>query len=204
MKKKLLYVLFITGCTNTNKPGEEKYDIGAKDIASTVVGFESDYAKVWVTDSTGIGKIDRVEIKFQPYISFSDFKVDKTSHSIKAPLQISKESDLWEFRTRIRNGYDAPVNFAGHYCFIMWGCGSSCQLSVIVDAHTGKIYKGPDASIGYDYKNDSRLMIANPPSKESGWVKQGHYNVDCNFCHPAVYVWNETLKTFEERKPGYE
>lgn len=168
-----------------------------------VIGFENELVTVWVTDSSAVGKIENVEIRFDPYITFADFKTNNNTFE-KAPLQLSQQSKFWQFRTRIRDGYKEAVNFSGHYCFIKWGCGSPCQSAVIVDARTGIIYEAPFSAYGYDFKADSRLLIVNPPPKESEWVKPGHYYAVCASCYPLVYLWDEESKRFTERKPGYE
>ena len=114
---------------------------------------------------------------------------------------------FWIFRTRIRQGYDT-VNFAGKYCFVQWGCGSSCQLSAIIDAATGKIYAGPDASMGYEFRIDSRMIVVNPPNKYSDddpyHSDSSFYRSDCIYCQPLIYIWNEEQKMFEERKAEYK
>ena len=54
-------------------------------------------------------------------------------------------------------------NFAGTYTVVMWGCGSGCQSSVIVDAKTGKIYSpGLGTERGLCFRMDSSLIIADP------------------------------------------
>jgi len=55
------------------------------------------------------------------------------------------------------------VNFAGHYVFVEWSCGTNCQQSAVVDAITGRVYPGPEGTHGYSFKTDSRLLITNPP-----------------------------------------
>lgn len=36
------------------------------------------------------------------------------------------------------------INFSGHYLFVRRGCGSSCQLGLIVDLASGKAYRPPE------------------------------------------------------------
>lgn len=196
--KRVLLVLFIASCNNP---------VVKQDVKSTgagkIVGFESEQVTVWVNDSNAVDKIIEAEIKFEPYISFADYIVDDKFAESRAALKLNQDNDFWSFRTRLRDGYKDSVNFAGNYCFVDWGCGSGCQQSAVIDARTGIIYKGPDASLGYDFKTDSRLLIVNPPSKSDEWAKSGHYFANCEYCHPLVYIWNEAAKTFEEKKSGY-
>lgn len=78
------------------------------------------------------------------------------------------------------------LNFAGHYCFAYWGCGSSCQSAAVVDVKTGLIYDGPTASGGYEFRSTSRLVIVNP----------GESTSDCAMCATEYWVWNDSGKKF--------
>lgn len=130
--------------------------------------------------------------------TFSQYKVPLyTGH--KASLRI-KGNDLAErYRTRIRNTYNSKepknefgevmgLNFAGHYCFVYWGCGSPCQESAIVDLKTGLIYRGPDASLGFKYNRSSRLVVINP----------GYTTDDCAFCKQQYWILEERTKKFKQ------
>jgi len=90
----------------------------------------------------------------------------------------------WErtFRTVIREGAREPVNFAGHFRIVTWGCGAACESFVIVDELNGQIVDPPfraismldgnlkDIFTGLDYKANSSLLIASgcPGEKECG------------------------------------
>ncbi len=76
-----------------------------------------------------------------------------------APLKLSKSSDFWQFRTRIREGYQEPANFAGHYVLVWWGCGTDCYSGVVIDKLTGRIYSLPTSDLGYEYELESKLLV---------------------------------------------
>jgi hypothetical protein len=42
----------------------------------------------------------------------------------------------------IRNGAASDVEFAGHYTVPRWGCGTDCNVFVIVDSISGRVYDG--------------------------------------------------------------
>lgn len=80
------------------------------------------------------------------------------------------------FRTNLREAAKKPPNFAGHYSFTYWGCGTRCVGGAIVDLQTGSVFPLPLAGKGtgeeywifcvslYDkggveHHLDSRLMI---------------------------------------------
>lgn len=132
-------------------------------------------------------------LKFEPGVSFSDFKVKVEKAKVKPNL---KSNVLGRrFRSVIRREYENTESlFAGHYTLASWGCGSPCQASVIIDRRTGKIYDSPTASVGFDFQKDSRMLIVNPPDSLN------YYNKDCIYCKPEVYILNENTKKFELRQ----
>ena len=139
-------------------------------------------------------KIREVLIKFEPYIAFDDYKVNV--ENVKAKLQLNSHELGKQFRTAIRECYNNSENlFAGHYTLATWGCGSPCQMNVLIDRRTGKIYDAPDSSVGSDYKKDSRMLIINPPEEEN------YYYNDCIFCKPEIYILDEKTKKFEKKEP---
>jgi|GEM_PF-1150890 len=135
-----------------------------------------------------------VMLKFKPYITFDDVPARLESLAKRAAIRYSSHMLAQQFRTVITEKYnEEKLNFGGHYCFAYWGCGSNCQLSVLVDLKTGIVYEGPVSGSGYVFRKGSRLLIANPPDSA------GFYNRH-NRDEPRVYVWNENLKVFEERQ----
>ncbi|MBF6640298.1 hypothetical protein IVB69_02275 [Flavobacterium sp. J49] len=133
-------------------------------------------------------------IKFEPSFSFSDFKVKVEKAKVKPDLR-SHELGR-KFRTRIKEEYENTESlFAGHYTLATWGCGSPCQMSVLIDRRTGKIYDAPTSSLGYKFQKDSRMLIVNPPDS------LGYYIKDCPYCKPEIYILNEKTKKFELKQP---
>jgi hypothetical protein len=110
------------------------------------------------------------------------------------------------FRTAIRDTYygkdyikkwdPTGLNFAGHYCFVSWGCGSPCQSAAIVDLKTGIVYDAPSASYGYKFKRNSRLVIINPDKV----VVDGKVDTTCVGCISEYWLWNERTKKFVKVK----
>lgn len=172
-----------------------------KSISKKAVFYDEIYNEDGIIiygDSTiDMNKISNIGKKFEPYISFNDFKVE-IENGKKAVLDLNSNELGQEYRTMIRNDYkNKETLFAGHYTFAGWGCGSPCQMSVIIDNRTGKIYDSPTASKGYDYKINSRMLIINPPDS------LGYYD-NCGYCIPEIYILNEKTKKFEQKKPTIE
>jgi hypothetical protein len=79
------------------------------------------------------------------------------------------------FQTRLREAGKQLPNFAGHYNFVLWGCGANCVSGAIVDLQTGEALLSPFASKTggphwnvcqsafsspvADFRIDSRLLV---------------------------------------------
>ncbi|MCF6142368.1 hypothetical protein L1S34_13810 [Flavobacterium sp. K77] len=176
--------------SDTFKSGEKKAEI--RPVIDTILNEGS----VIIYGDTTIqkDKIKEVLIKFEPYITFDDFKV--SIENVKAKLDLNSHDLGKQFRTAIRESYNDNENlFAGHYIFATWGCGSPCQMNVLIDRRTGKIYDAPDSSVGSEFKKDSRMLIINPPEEGN------YYYNGCIYCKPEIYILNEITKKFEKKEP---
>lgn len=71
---------------------------------------------------------------------FADYPVTKIYRGAPAKPILSKEQR--GFRTRIREGAKAEVQFAGHYTVVGIGCGTSCSFFYVVDSISGKVFNG--------------------------------------------------------------
>ncbi|HYL74543.1 MAG TPA: hypothetical protein VEU96_10080 [Bryobacteraceae bacterium] len=106
---------------------------------------------------------------------FENYPVSELWHGTTAPLKLSTRSERM-FRTNLTNATKEPPNFASHYRFTFWGCGSLCGAGAVVDLQSGLVYPPPleangngwehwiispaffDGS-GVDFRPDSRLVI---------------------------------------------
>ena len=101
------------------------------------------------------------------------------------------------YRTRISKEYKQNgVNFAGHYSFAYWGCGSPCTGCAIVDVKTGEVYLGPDSGFGYDFVKESKLLIVNPKDT----VSNSGQNLWDVVYQEEIWVWREKTKEFIKLK----
>lgn len=144
--------------------------------------------------------IGAVKLSFAQTRSFDNYKV-KIFKGKPARLKIKGNVLAERYKTAIFNSYyndpyirkfhgKGGLNFAGHYCFVYWGCGSDCQHGAIVDLQTGNVYDGPTAARQFEYKRWSRLLIVNRPGDKS----------DCAFCQPEYWILNEETKRFVKIK----
>ena len=196
-------LILLLSCTEKNKESislEKKSDTTKsyqkKEKIKPVLDTILNEGSVIIYGDTTIqkDKIREVLVKFEPYITFDDFKVDV--ENVKAKLDLNSHELGRQFRTAIRECYNDSENlFAGHYTLATWGCGSPCQMNVLIDRRTGKIYDAPDSSVGSEYKKDSRMLIINPPEEGN------YYYNGCLYCKPEIYILNETTKKFEKKEP---
>lgn len=99
-----------------------------------------------------------------PSHSFGDYSV-AVYHGSAAKPNFRSKAGSERFKTRIREGIDAGVNFAGHYAIVVFGCGAGCSLGFLVDVKSGRIFDFPlggekNYSLSLDYRKNSRLLNA--------------------------------------------
>lgn len=100
------------------------------------------------------------------------------------------------FYTVITEQASEGPNFAGHFTYVGWGCGTDCAGFAIVEAITGKIvsYMPVDEDgNSYSYKIDSRLLILNP--KENYEEHKGK-TMD-ELIKEDIYGYHSTRKYYE-------
>lgn len=103
--------------------------------------------------------------------AFEQYRV-KVSTASPQPIKFRGNPEARMFRTRLRQANRGGVNFAGHYIFASWGCGTSCLYGAIIDTRTGNVYfpkelAGMSFGAGdieipeepLQYRKDSRLFI---------------------------------------------
>lgn len=107
-----------------------------------------------------------------------------------APV-LEKSNPAHRFRTVIREGANAPPDFAGHLRVVTWGCGSPCLSLALVDRKSGKVWLMADkaAALGFEHHADSRLLVADPPSLTAEGWPPGVESIS--------YVWNEATQSLD-------
>ncbi len=111
----------------------------------------------------------------QPLPRFEGYPANNIFKNEPAPVDLASNPKASQFRTRLQASAKEGPNFAGHYTFIDWGCGTGCTSFAIVDAKTGGVLflsgevnfpwlsDEPATMEKYDisYRIDSRLLIIN-------------------------------------------
>ncbi|HEV2762078.1 MAG TPA: hypothetical protein VGV38_03705, partial [Pyrinomonadaceae bacterium] len=100
---------------------------------------------------------------------FEDYPVKEVYRGRPARVRLdSRQARM--FRTRLREGARRGPNFAGRYAFVLWGCGTGCAQSGVVDLKTGRVSFPPVEYhdifvVGDEFQSrrylrlDSRLLI---------------------------------------------
>ena len=80
---------------------------------------------------------------------------------------LSEIKDLPEdIKERIKKDYQMDgQNFNCHYKIVSWGCGTSCQIIIVIDVLNGNLVKKFTCSLGSHFDLMSRLLILNPPNE---------------------------------------
>lgn len=117
--------------------------------------------------------------------TFEQYKV-AVSNTKPKPIKFSGNANARMFRTRLGQALNGGVNFAGHFIFATWGCGTSCVQGAIIDTKTGIVYFPEEIGVmtfGYlddndeplEYKKDSKLFILRGTSGENDNSEEGTY-----------------------------
>ena len=127
---------------------------------------------------------------------FEDYPSLEAFSGQPAPVVLASARYGRTYRTRLQEGAGSGPNFAGGFTVVSWGCGSSCQVSVVIDARTGVLsQQAVRTTNGLEFRRDSRLLVADP-------VHPGDPPLDrCAACGvPAAYEW--TGARFQPVGPG--
>jgi hypothetical protein len=74
---------------------------------------------------------------------WEDFRITTDLwHGPNAPLKLLRPDEQM-FRTQLLNGAKERSNFAGHYRFAGWACGSACAAGAFIDLESGEIHRRP-------------------------------------------------------------
>lgn len=195
-----IFILVFTSCNSrTNEKSKtQAQNQSIKNIPKkeTII-WNTEHVKI-SGDSSGKYSINYASYKFEPYLNFEDYTTPHIYKGNHAVIKLNSHELARQYKTIITETYyKEGLNFAGHYCFIWWGCGSPCKGSAVVDLKTGDVYEGPTSSLGYEFKKNSRMIIINPPDS-SGFFD------DCAFCHPEIWIWDEDAKKFHPKEPTYK
>ncbi|SFN07489.1 hypothetical protein SAMN05421594_0826 [Chryseobacterium oleae] len=204
MKINSLLILFMAIALASCKEKKEavKAETSQPVLADTVIAMPPEELKTDTAAADESENIKTEEPAAEPETITDDFAFNKFPSANykfvkKAKLDFSSDEGAYNFRTRIKDAYESGTpNFASYYITVIFGCGASCIMGMMMDVRDGKIYGLPlgeetsclfadDRAIFYP---DSRLFIASI-CRESNEAENVYYH---------AFVWNEQKKVFEK------
>jgi hypothetical protein len=103
----------------------------------------------------------------------------KVEQATVRDIDLASNPKAKEFETNLEDALASGVNFAGHFIFAQWGCGSGCVQVAIIDGKTGHVHfpsqlQGVTIGSGelqnsepLEFKPDSDLLIPNGVPSDS-------------------------------------
>ena len=118
---------------------------------------------------------------------FGDYPADSAFHGQPRWPAVTLGPDSYDLGERsnltLATTRDRAPDFAGYLRVVHYGCGSGCQVQMLVDVQRGDIVATTTTSLDAAYRLDSRLFIANPMDST------GCYDTQCADCRPHYFVW---------------
>ena len=117
-------------------------------------------------DNSVINELEYYDSLMNNY-QFKNYRFDKTCLLIN-----SKDTIVWgeleSLPQDIKNNIEIQFksresNIGGCYKIVIWGCGLSCQNLAVFNRNTGNCIGTLNASFGFKYLRNRRLIITNPP-----------------------------------------
>lgn len=121
----------MTGDLYTHDAGGNRKKLTSRLTAGVV-------AVLFLCDFTAPGQVE--EKKSEPKLD--NYPVTETWQGHAASVQVTSRSEH-QFRTQLRKAAQKPPDFAGHYRFAFWGCGTQCVGGALIDLETGKVFQPP-------------------------------------------------------------
>src|SRR5262249_10995916 len=80
---------------------------------------------------------------------FEDFRIAIQWTGPNAPVKLVRPDERM-FRTQLSNGAKEGPNFAGHYRFVGWGCGSVCGAAPLSTSRPAMCTRRPEDAMKRD------------------------------------------------------
>jgi hypothetical protein len=115
--------------------------------------------------SNDTSKTSRTEATTSQY-NYSDYPITNIYTGKPAKLNLASNKNARSFKTRLNEGLQDGVNFAGSYSIVTWGCGTECMAGAMVNVQTGQVIDLPEVGFEQGIQKDSALYVVNPNPDE--------------------------------------
>lgn len=139
----ILSIIFFVGYFIGNGQIFKENNLSKKEEQKTVISKSvcDEMMKTWKLNPIEIYEGKPTKVDFSTYPEAKMFRTTITEQALKGP------------------------NFAGHYTFATWGCGTSCLMYAIIDSISGKVVlmNGPyeEEQLTPHFDINSRLLVLN-------------------------------------------
>lgn len=118
--------------------------------------------------------------------TFEQYATTDTLTGPPAPLDYSGNPDARRFRSQLAGWTTA--DFAGHFVFVVWGCGTNCTSHMVLDLRTGRPYD--DTLVNFScgsasYLPTSALIISTPDTSLDASER-------CRLLPTRYFLWGGT------------
>ena len=144
----------------------------------TIVIEHKDYEKIETTIKSGgqkdillVKKVAQYKLNIDTQYKFEDFPVEVYSGKLSAPDFNDNPYALsrGDVKYMTDECESEGINFGGRFTILQGGCGNMCSFIIMADRETGQFvtiqnpngYDDEFGAYGYEYRKDSRLLIAN-------------------------------------------
>ena len=188
----LLLAAAIHGCAG--KRTEKKVTENQENMLTSAVEITVSES----ADSTNI-ECAKETLNFEMQYKFEDFPVEIYRGKLLTPDFSNHPYALyWGVKDVTERCENEDINFAGHFTILTHSCGVNCSKVILVDRKSGQIVtvrhpnglylEEDDGAYGYEYRKDSRLLIANSTLFYD--EKDEVYFIFVNSgMKPVYYVW---------------
>ncbi|GGH69141.1 hypothetical protein GCM10011318_09870 [Phaeocystidibacter marisrubri] len=135
-------------------------------------------------------------------IPFINYPSERYDGQLAAPDFKSYPGAL-RFKSQILEECEKGINFSGKYTLAKWGCGSACQMGVVVNRETGAISDFITSELGMEFRANSSLLRRNIGALDT----LTNLMDECSYCTVEQLNWTgssfDTLQfNFEDRSKG--
>lgn len=135
-------------------------------------------------------------------IPFINYPSERYDGQLAAPDFKSYPGAL-RFKSQILEECEKGINFSGKYTLAKWGCGSACQMGVVVNRETGAISDFITSELGMEFRANSSLLRRNISALDT----LTNLMDECSYCTVEQLNWTgssfDTLQfNFEDRSKG--